>query len=279
MSRVFATLNLLAFTLLGIGTVNLGRSLDIESTMYSLNWFLKERIEEVVNINSSFKSAIAISETQIAQASDSVVPILIYEEVSIYHGSSTRYKFLERFTTRVQVGSGTAFFISSDGYLLTNRHVVDGEESEYSVNITGAMELPARVVYKDPIYDLAIIKVEGENYPAMNLGDSGKLRVGENISTIGNAYGEFTDSISSGSIAAVNRSALVSDKNGEVERMLGLIQTTAKLYPGDSGGPLLNSNGQVIGVNVASALGEDVSFSIPINTVKNVIGKSGVLEI
>ncbi|MBX4187798.1 MAG: S1C family serine protease [Candidatus Doudnabacteria bacterium] len=277
MNRIFATLNLITFVLLGIGVLNISKSVDFEGTIYSLNWFLRDRISQVSNRDIVLPQTIEGSEKRIAQASESVVPVLIYQEVPIYQNSN--YHFFDALTTRIQVGSGTGFFITSDGYLLTNKHVVDENGMEYWVNVVGNVELPAEVVYTDPVYDLAVLKISGEDYPILNLGDSGRLRMGESVSTIGNAYGEFVDSISSGSISAVNRSAIVSDRNGDVERMRGLIQTTAKLYPGDSGGPLLNAEGQVIGVNVASAIGEDISFSIPVNTAKDVLDKAGIPEI
>jgi S1-C subfamily serine protease len=271
MKRLFATLNLLTLVLLGIGAINVNRQIDLEGTIYSLNALIRESITGQEALNGDDIGA--GSPDVVAQASAAVVPIIIYDDVPVYDDGGGGYRFLRNFTTEMQVGSGTGFFISDDGYLITNKHVVSSDASRYAVDMDG-IEVPAEVVYRDPNHDLAVIKIAGDSYPVISMGDSAKIKLGEGISGIGNAFGEYTDSVSSGSVSALNRSVLVSDREGKIERMRGLIQTSAQLYPGDSGGPLLNSSGQAIGVNVASSIGEEVSFAIPINIAKQVAEKA-----
>ncbi len=276
MRKLFAALNIAALILLGIGVLNINRSIGLENSIYSLNAFIREKI------NQTQASESAGETTSLSQAAEAVVPIYVYEEVPIYRNqNNARLRFLQNFTTTVQVGSGTGFFISQDGYLLTNKHVVSNTSANYTVDLADG-EVPVEVVYRDSDYDLAVVKITpasglaGGNYPTITLADSSGVKMGQSVTGIGNAYGELNDSISSGEVSGLDRSALVLDRTGGIERMRGLIQTSARLYPGDSGGPLLDERGQAIGVNVASAIGEEVSFAIPINAAKQVLEKAGI---
>lgn len=169
-----------------------------------------------------------------------------------------------------ETNAGTGFFVDSDGYILTNKHVVADESFTYSVVLGSGKKKPATVVYRDPTNDLAIIKISGSNYPVLNIGDSSKLKIGQKVLGIGNAYGNTTDTVSAGSVSALNKSVVAEGES--TQHLSGVIQTTAQLYPGDSGGPLFDLEGNVIGVDVAIAAQKDnVSFSIPINDAKAII--------
>lgn len=169
-----------------------------------------------------------------------------------------------------QIGSGSGFFISADGLIVTNKHVVADEAAKYTVLTRNKEEYTATVLARDPNNDIAILKVEGQNFPALTLGDSDRVRVGETAIAIGNPLGEFANSVSRGIVSGLQRSFDASGGFGESERLSGIIQTDAAINPGNSGGPLFNLSGEVIGVNVAIAQGaQSIGFALPINQVKN----------
>lgn len=181
--------------------------------------------------------------------------------VPVYHQNGT---------TLQKVGAGTGFIITSDGYILTNRHVVNVASAQYTVLLSNGKQQPASVVYIDQNNDIAIVKIEGK-YTAAALGDSNSLQLGQSVIAIGNALGEYNNSVSVGIISGLDRSIQASGR-GMVEQLSGVIQTDAAINPGNSGGPLLDLNGRVVGVNVATVQGSNsISFSIPINTVKGII--------
>ncbi len=215
------------------------------------------------------------------QASPAVVKVNAYDEVPIYNYRFGRLARNFNITTKQQVGSGSAFFVTSDGYLLTNKHVVNDLDAQYSISVSETEELTASVVYRDPDDDLAVLKVEGDNFPTIKLADSSRLKVGQNTVGIGNALGQVMDSISWGAITALNRDVVVGSEEGYVEELNNVVQTNAKLYPGDSGGPLLNTQGEVIGVNAATSISSrrrnsSSSFSIPANKAKEALQIAGV---
>ena len=255
---------------------------DIESPLYSAS-----QIQRQVARDTTPQKTMMRADAVVEHASPAVVSVGIYEDVSIFsfgslHGSpaSSFSRMLDGLTTYVntrkaKVGSGSAFFITSDGYLLTNRHVVEDTDAQYIVTISPVSHKEAHVVYRDPDMDIAILKIDGTDYPVITLGNSSDLEIGESIVGIGNALGKLTDSVSQGEVSALNLSITVEDR-GSFERMKGMIQTSAKLYPGDSGGPLLDFQGEAVGVNAAAATHENLSFSIPINAVREILKKAGV---
>lgn len=170
-----------------------------------------------------------------------------------------------------QVGGGTAFFISQDGLLLTNAHVVADEKAEYTVLTNDGKEYPAKVLGKDQLRDIAILKVDGFGFPVLKLGDSDQLQIGQTVIAIGNALGEFRNTVSVGVISGLGRTVTAGDEN-VIETMEDVIQTDAAINRGNSGGPLLNLKGEVIGINFAMAQGaENIGFAIPINKAKKAI--------
>jgi len=171
-----------------------------------------------------------------------------------------------------KIGSGSGFFVSSDGLIVTNKHVVSDEEALYTV-IVGETEYPAKVLARDPNNDIAILKIEGSNFPTLTLGDSDTIKVGQTVIAIGNALGEFSGSVTSGIISGLQRNVSAgSDLGRGEERLTDIIQIDAAINPGNSGGPLFDMNGNVIGINVAMAVGaENVGFALPINSVKRIV--------
>lgn len=171
-----------------------------------------------------------------------------------------------------QIGGGSGFFVSSNGLIVTNRHVVDQKNVEYTVFTNDGKKHIATIVARDPVLDIALIKIEGNGFPSLSLGNSDSLEVGQSVIAIGNALAEFKNTVSVGVISALSRSITASGSSTGVEVLDHVIQTDAAINPGNSGGPLLDLSGKVIGVNVAVAQGsQNIGFALPINSVKSAI--------
>lgn len=167
----------------------------------------------------------------------------------------------------VQVGAGTGFVVSEKGLILTNRHVVNDKQSRYAIITRDGERYEVDVLGVDPVNDLAVIKTKDEvKLPALELGDSDSIQIGQTVLAIGNSLGEFGGTVTKGVISGINRRVIASDGLGGAETLESAIQTDAAINPGNSGGPLLNVSGQVIGVNTAvSREGQLIGFAIPIN--------------
>lgn len=180
-------------------------------------------------------------------------------------------QFRQKGTEKKQVSAGTGFIISSDGMILTNKHVVSLEDVEYTVLTNDGEKHKAKVLAKDPIQDLAIVKIEKTGLPYLILGDSDKIQVGQNVIAIGNALGEFENTVSVGVISGLRRNITASG-GGATETFEDIIQTDAAINQGNSGGPLLNLNGEVIGINTAMVSGaQNIGFAIPINKANKAV--------
>ncbi len=175
-------------------------------------------------------------------------------------------------TEKKKLGSGSGFLISSTGLIVTNRHVVAGQDLIVDVLLNNGKEYPAKILDKDPVLDVAFLKITGANLPYLKLSDSSKLEVGESVIAIGNALGEFKNTVSVGVVSGLSRSIYAGDTMGQTEFLDKVIQTDAAINRGNSGGPLLNMNGEVVGINVAVVEGSSsVGFSLPINSLKATI--------
>ncbi len=171
-----------------------------------------------------------------------------------------------------KVGGGTGFIVSSDGLIVTNKHVVSDKDAEYTVYLSDGKKYKAKVLAVHPVDDLALIKINASGLPTLKLGDSDKIKLGQFVLAIGNALAEFQNTVSFGVISGLKRSITASDESGGVERLEDLIQTDAAINFGNSGGPLINLRGEVIGINTAIAGGaENIGFAIPVNRVKKMI--------
>ncbi len=186
-----------------------------------------------------------------------------------------QYQLCQNGTEKKDIGGGSGFFVSSDGLIVTNKHVVDQKTAEYTVFTNDGKKHTAKVVARDPVLDIALIKVEltaGKSFPYLSLGNSDSLEVGQSVIAIGNALGEYRNTVSVGVVSGLARSITAGDSHGNVEALDHVIQTDAAINPGNSGGPLLNLQGEVIGVNVAVAQGsQNIGFALPINSVKSSI--------
>jgi serine protease Do len=182
-------------------------------------------------------------------------------------------QYIQNGTQKQDIGGGSGFFVSADGLIVTNKHVVDQTGVDYTVFTNDGKSHPATVVAKDPVLDIALIKIDGSGYPYVNLGNSDALQVGQSVVAIGNALGEFRNTVSVGVVSGLSRSITAGDAaSGASENLDNVIQTDAAINPGNSGGPLLDLYGNVIGVNVAVAQGsQSIGFALPINTVKSAI--------
>ncbi|MEI6581238.1 MAG: trypsin-like peptidase domain-containing protein [bacterium] len=175
-------------------------------------------------------------------------------------------------TEKKEIGGGSGFFVSSDGLIVTNKHVVDQTGVDYTVFTNDGKKHSATVVARDPVLDIALIRISGNGYPYLELGDSDSLLVGQSVIAIGNALGEFRNTVSVGVVSGLARSITAGDSSGNTETLDHVIQTDAAINPGNSGGPLLDLTGRVIGVNVAVAQGsQSVGFALPINSIKSSI--------
>ena len=170
------------------------------------------------------------------------------------------------------LGLGTGLIVTKSGYILTNAHVSGEKYSKCYVTLVDGKTYDGSVVWSNTDIDMAIVKINQNNLQVATLGDSDSIKVGETVYAIGNPIGyEFQRTVTSGIISALNRT-IKFEEDGNETYMEDLIQTDATINPGNSGGPLINIDGEVIGINgVKITSAEGISFAIPINTVKSVI--------
>ncbi len=170
-----------------------------------------------------------------------------------------------------EVGGGSGFIISSDGLILTNKHVVSDTGASYTVITNDGKKHVAKVLARDPSQDFAVVKIDATGLPTVNLGDSDGLQLGQTAIAIGNALGQFSNTVSVGVVSGLERTVTASDEaDGQQETIKGVIQTDAAINPGNSGGPLLDLQGDVIGINTAVASdAQSIGFAIPINRAKH----------
>lgn len=174
---------------------------------------------------------------------------------------------------KTKIGGGSAFVVSKDGYVLTCNHVVEDVEAEYTVIFDPDHRYTAEVLSRDPLTDTAILKIKDkDNFPYLKLANSDEAELGESVIAVGNPLGEFEDTLSSGIVSGLSRKITAYNGNQLSTKstcLRGLIQTDAAINPGNSGGPLVNMDGEVIGINTAMVMGaENIGFALPINYIK-----------
>lgn len=235
-----------------------------------------ERAETIVTV----KEESAITEA-VKKASSAVVSIIVTKDIPIIENywSDPFGDFFFPFrvpeqrqngTEKKEIGGGTGFIITEDGMIITNKHVVSAEDAEYTVLMNNEEKYEAKILARDDTNDLAILKINKNNLPTVELGNSDDIVIGQTVIAIGNALGEFRNTVSAGVVSGLSRSIVAGGSAaGAAEQLTGVIQTDAAINPGNSGGPLLNIKGQVIGINTAIAQGaQNIGFAIPINDAK-----------
>ncbi|HLD18269.1 MAG TPA: trypsin-like peptidase domain-containing protein [Patescibacteria group bacterium] len=261
------------------------RSSNITTNMRS--WIDQQMNQITTDTNSSTTTVAAVDVSDVVEkANPAVVSIIITRDVPVIQqyyeepfknlfGGNSPFKlriprYRQTGTKTQQVGGGSGFFVSKDGYLVTNGHVVAESDAAYTVFAIDGKEQKASIIAVDKVLDIALLKVDVQDVPFLEFGDSNALRLGQSVIAIGNALGEFRNTVSVGVVSGLSRSITAGGAvSGQSETLENVIQTDAAINPGNSGGPLIDLNGKVVGVNVAVALGsENVGFSLPANSVK-----------
>lgn len=257
---IFIVLSLILALLMGsIGGVASGILLATDTSLR------KSLGLEDLNINSTKTEKLVLEESSaIIDSVKKVSPAV----VSIYISKNVTNLFGQTFEEQ---GGGTGFIITNDGLIATNKHVASDIDASYTVFTADGKEYSAKVLDQDPSNDFAVLKIDATGLPTVELGDSDSLQAGQWVVAIGNALGEFSNSVTAGVVSGLNRN-ITAGGGGQTESLDNLIQTDAAINSGNSGGPLINLAGQVIGINTATATsGQSVGFAIPINVAKKAI--------
>lgn len=273
---------------------------------------LQKTVAELQSKQKEEKASAYIEESQIVETvkkvQDSVVSIVASKDLPKYRGRSFGFDpffsndpFFQQFfnvpqqnqnegnnedsTEKVKIGGGSGFIYSEDGLIITNKHVVSDAEADYTVVLFDGTELQSEVLARDDFNDVAILKLkadEGKSLPKLHpvkLGNSSHLQVGQRVVAIGNALAEFQNTVTTGIISAKGREITASDGSSQGEALENLLQTDAAINPGNSGGPLVNLNGEVVGMNTAIAENANgIGFALPVDDLKHfaeIIKKNG----
>ena len=243
--------------------------------------------DQIVNRQSVHQSYQLSSTEQdlvnlVTETNPAVLSIIVSQDVPVYQDFLSRlgpFGFVVPDRREVgieerQIGSGSGFVVSDDGLIVTNRHVVNIDDADYVGIDSEGNQYDLELVARDSMLDIAVMKIidPPSKLTVLEFGDSNELRLGQSVVAIGNALGEFSNTVSTGIVSGLSRSIMAGSGYGDSELLENVIQTDAAINPGNSGGPLLNLAGQVIGVNVAVARGsENVAFSIPSNAVVSIV--------
>lgn len=172
---------------------------------------------------------------------------------------------------KLQAGevSGTGFVWSKDGYIVTNQHVVENQDGQYSAVFSDGTSFPAKVVGRDKYSDVALLKIEANNLTSVILGDSDGLETGQSVFAIGNSVGKYQNTVTRGVVSGLSRAISVNAQGTAAPRLQNLIQTDASINPGNSGGPLINMVGEVVGMSTAiDTTAQGIGFAVPVNVIK-----------
>ncbi len=229
----------------------------------------------VTQTNKTFENQRVVDEESVVidvvqKVSPSVVSIAVENTPTIdFFGNSQGPNSKES-------GIGSGFVVSSDGLIMTNKHVVSQQGEKYiaiiKANDGTEKKYPITQINRDSFNDLAIVKVDASDLTPIELGDSDHIKVGQRVIAIGNALGEFENTVTTGVVSGLSRGVSPVDPlTGAAEKLEDLIQTDAAINPGNSGGPLVNSSGQVIGINTAVASANNIGFALKINVAKQLL--------
>lgn len=210
-----------------------------------------------------------IEDSQIIEAINKVDPAV----VSIITSDKLDPKSLE-IPLKDDIYGGTGFIVDSSGLILTNKHVVLDKKANYKVVLSDGSEYLAKFLSEDPFDDVAVLKIQSEkmDFPVVTLGDSENIKIGEKVVAIGNALALYGNTVTSGIISARGREVEAYNDFGSIQNMSGLLQTDAAINLGNSGGPLVNLDGEVIAMNAAvQESANSIGFAIPIDDLKPII--------
>ena len=233
--------------------------------------------EKIINVVESSSPAV------VSVVATKVVPI--YEQQLEFTPFGPSVKQRQNGTEKQELGQGSGFIVSEDGLVLTNKHVVADEDADYTIFTNNGKKYSAQVLARDPVQDLAVLRIDRSNkldkdgnletdkFPVLKLGDSKSLEIGQTVVIIGNALGEFRNTVSVGVISGLGRRITASDSSGSfVETLENVIQTDAAINQGNSGGPLLNLKGEVVGISTAVVSGaQSIGFAIPSDKAKRAV--------
>lgn len=225
---------------------------------FSLFNFFQEETPVTFNYSNGDGNSASFVEGSIAEVANRLAPAVVSILVE-NRGSS--------------ISAGTGMIITADGYILTNKHVVDGARNITVITDNNDTYENVKLVGTDPVDDIAILKADAKDLPTVTLGDSKSIIIGQQVIAIGNALGQYQNTITSGIISGLGRSLTAySSDYSTSEQLSDMIQTDAAINSGNSGGPLVNAAGEVIGINTAvSAEGSNLGFAIPISSVKGLL--------
>ncbi len=274
----------------GMGQLTTGVLIGMFLMIVFLGGAVSERIwglpilnqfKRVETVNEKVNQRILTEENVVTEVAERVSPAVVTVTFNKQTPVMEQY-FLDPFgmfggrrptgeTESEQVDIGSGFIVDKSGLVVTNKHVVSmGQPSDYKVVLKDDSEHQVEKIWRDPVNDLAILKVSGEGFSAIEMGDSETIKVGNFVIAIGTALGEFRHTVTTGVVSGLGRGITAGDGFSGAEKLDNVIQTDAAINPGNSGGPLLNSAGQVIGVNVAvSQSANNIGFALPINVVKS----------
>ena len=250
--------------------------------------YVGSRSNRYDNTSMATKQQIISSESQLVNAiAKNVGSSVVSVNVS---AQTTSQNYFGLSQPQTEQGAGTGVILTKDGLIITNRHVVPAGTTSVSITLSDGTKLDkvtvvGRTADTDPL-DIAFLQIKdlkGKTLTPAAIGDSAKVQVGDKVVAIGNALGQFQNTVTSGIISGYGRSIQAGDSgsNTNTETLQNLFQTDAAINLGNSGGPLVNVNGEVIGINVAIADAQSIGFSIPINDLKGLIAsveKDGKLE-
>lgn len=204
---------------------------------------------------------------------DSAIIASVNKTIPAVVSISSSQQIFNPFLGNIKVKQGgTGFILTPDGLIATNKHVIADANANYTVILNSGKTYSGRVVAQDPSNDLALLKISATNLPTVTLGDSGNLQVGQRVIAIGNAVGQYQNTVTSGIISGIGRAISASDFTGGTERLENVIQTDASINPGNSGGPLVNLEGQVIGINTAVDIScQSLGFAIPVSYLRSAL--------